>query len=318
MKNSAFFLLFACTLSVAANAQTDKYSSQRELRGSDRLVQYDRTLEPFQAINLGQFLSKVTIEVGGTQSVVNAQLDDNLKPFLQIENVNGLLTLAFKDPANKPFWLSKGTIDVTIKTPSLRQLRNESNGDVIVTGLAGESFDLTNQANGNVTLRGVITQLNIISTANGDVRAKELRVQKANIIAQANATIDVNAQQISSQRMGHATIHNTAEPVGRSTIRKEPYSTSDNELVTIILQNNSPMPRTVTLRFTEIGNPTYSVVNTTLSAYGKRRETYPVGTKIEQLSANQQKLNMAGERVNGTLIVTLKANDNGRTYTLPD
>lgn len=312
-------VLFVFTfLSVLANAQTDKYSNQRELRGSGRIVREDRTLEPFQAIDIQPFLSKVTIDVGGTQSAVNVQLDDNFKPFLQIENTNGVLKLMFKDPANKPFWLSKGTINVTIKTPSLRQLRNESNGNVIVNGLTGESFDLTNQGNGNVTLRGTVTQLNVVSTANGDVRAKALRAQKANVITQANATVEVNAQQISSQKMGHGTITNTAESVGRAPAQKETLSSSAEELITVILQNNSPSSRTITLRFTEPGNPTYGVVSTTLSAYGKRRETYPVGTKIEQLSANQQQLAMTGESVSGKLIVTLKANDNGRTYDLPD
>ena len=210
------FLLLPYLLSVTAFAQQDKYSSQRELRGSGNIVRENRIVAPFQSIDIRQFLSKVTVDVGGTQSAVSIQLDDNFKSFLRVESVDGVLKLDFKDPNNKPFWLGKGTINVTVKTPSLSQLRNESNGDVVVTGLTGESFDLTNQGNGSVTLRGSVTQLNIVSAANGDVRAQGLTAQKANVITQANATVEVNARQLDSQKSGHATIRNMADKPTRS------------------------------------------------------------------------------------------------------
>lgn len=315
-----FLLLFLYWQASALYAQVSKYNNQREVRGSGILIQKDRTVTPFQAIDIHPFISKVLIEVGGTQSVVSVQVDDNLNAFLRIENVDGVLTLGFRDPDNKPFWLGKGTIDITIKTPSLSRLRNESNGDVVINNLTGESFDLTNQGNGNVTLRGTITQLNVVSSANGDVRAEGLIVQKAHVLTQANATVSVNARQLSSQKLGHATIRNIAEPAGRSVTREttRTQNASTEDLVTVILQNNSPASRTVTLRFTEPGKPIYGLVNTTLGPYGKRRETYPVGTKIEQISTEQQKITMTGAEVPGKTIATLKVDDNGRTYDLPD
>ncbi len=305
--------LFADTLL----AQDKKYSSHNELRGSGKISREQRSVAPFRAIAIGPFLSSVTVDVGGTQSVVTIQLDDNLRSFLKIESVDGVLTVDFKDPDNKQFWLSKGTIDVTIKTPSLSQLRNESNGNVVITNLTGESFDLINQANGNVTLSGTVGQLNVVSAANGDVRAKALIARKASVITQANATVEVNTKQLQAQKSGHATIRNAAEKADRSATNASPES-SDTEQITITLQNNSPAPRTVTLRFTEPGNPSYGVVKTTLGPYGKRRETYPVGTKIEQLDTNQTKVAMTGGDVRGKAIVTLTADDNGRTYNLLD
>ncbi|GAB2586708.1 GIN domain-containing protein [Spirosoma areae] len=318
MKKASFLLLLLSLLSVRLCAQDNKYSSQRELRGSGKISREDRTVAPFQAINIRQFLSKVTVDVGGTQSTVSVEFDDNFKQFLQIETVDGVLTLDFKDPDNKPFWLGKGTLQVTVKTPSLKRLRNESNGDVVVNNLTGESFDLANQGNGNVTLRGSVMQLNVVSAANGDVKAQGLTVQKASVITQANATVEVNARQLSSQQAAHATIRNVNKTANRSVIQEVTQKPVTDELVTVILQNNSSTPRTVTLRFTEPGNSTYGVVNTTLGPYGKRRETYPVGTKIEQLDTNQQRVAMTGGKVDGTPVVTLKANDNGRIYNLPD
>ncbi len=305
--------LFAGTLS----AQDAKYSNQNELRGSGKISREQRNVAPFKAISIGPFLSSVTVDVGGTQSVVNVQIDDNLKPFLVVRSVDGVLTVDFKDPDNKQFWLSKGTIDVTVKTPSMDQLRNESNGNVVINNLTGETFDLINQANGNVTLRGTVGQFNVISEANGDVRAKELIARKARVVTKANATVEVNTRQLQAQKSAHATIRNIAEKADRSATNVSTES-PDAEQVTITLQNNSPAPRTVTLRFTEPGNPSYGVVSTTLGPYGKRRETYPVGTKIEQLDTKQTKVAMTGEAVRGKAIVTLTANDNGRTYNLPD
>ena len=314
--NQTALLLLLCWLTNAVYAQDDKYSSQRELRGSRKLSQEDRVVAAFQAIQIGSFLSNVTVDVGGTESEVRIRLDDNFKSFLRVESVDGVLKLDFKDPNNKPFWLSKGTIDVRIKTPSLRQLQNGSNGNVMINNLTGESFDLTNQSNGNVTLRGTIGQLNVVSEANGDVRAQGLIAQQANVITLANATVEVNARQIRSQKAGQATIRNIAETSSRSTNKITVQTQFNNDLVTVILQNNRSTSRTVTLRFTEPGNPIYGVVSTTLGPYGKRRETYPVGTKIEQLDSTQQKVAMTGGDVDGKPIITLKASDNGRTYNL--
>jgi hypothetical protein len=207
----AFLLVLLSWVANTTYAQGDKYSSQRELRGSGKLIREDRQVASFQAIDIGPFFSKVIVEVGGTQSVVNIQLDDNLNSFLHIESVDNVLRLSFKDPANKPFWLSKGTIQITIRTPALNQLRNESNGDVVVNNLTSSSFKLINGANGNVTLRGSVKQLNVLSEANGDVRAEELVVQDATITTQANATVNVNARQVHAQNAGHATVRNVAD-----------------------------------------------------------------------------------------------------------
>ena len=315
MKN-VFLLLLTGWFIETADAQQDKYSNQRELRGNRRLIQEEYTVAPFQSIDIRQFLSQVTVDIGGTQSTVNVQLDSNLKPFLQVTSVDGVLTLAFKDPDNKPFWLSVGTIHVRVKTPALKQLQNESNGDVTVNNLSGPSFSLTNGGNGNVALQGSVDQLNIVSNANGTIKAKNLIAQAANVVTQANATVELNAKQVRSINSGHASVRNVT---GATSQRLNPSAEPpETNLVTVTLQNNTTNARTVTLRFTEPGNPTYGVVNTTLGPYAKRRETYPVGTKIEQLTAQQQDIAMTGGETTGKLIVTLKASDNGRTYNLPD
>lgn len=205
------FVALACLLSFGAFAQDNKYNAAAELRGNGQIIRETRTLTAFDGVETKQFPAAITIEASSTESSVDIRLDDNLRPFLRIDNGNGTLTLSFEDPQRKPFWISKATISVLIKTPRLRRLKHGSNSDVLVTNLNGPSFNLVNEANGNVTLRGKIDNFNVVSAANGNVRAEELTAQNANVVTQANATLRINAQALSEIRSGHGQVINVAK-----------------------------------------------------------------------------------------------------------
>ncbi len=202
---------FALLLSVTLHAQDNKYDASQELRGSGQVIQEIKRVEPFTRIQTRQFPAKITVEVGGSESVVDISLDDNLRPFLRLDQEDGILKLSFVDPQGKAFWISKSTISVTIRTPRLIGFRHGSNSDLLVKGLSGERFDLANEANGNVTLRGKVTTLNVASVANGDVRADELITQTTNVVTQANATLRINAQAVNEIKSGHAQVINVAK-----------------------------------------------------------------------------------------------------------
>ncbi|RYC68901.1 MULTISPECIES: GIN domain-containing protein [Spirosoma] len=206
------FVALLGLLSATLQAQDPKYSSAHELRGSGRVVREVKSVPPFTEIQTQQFPARITVEVGGPESSVAISLDDNLRPFLRIDQQENILNLSFAEPSGKPFWISQSTISVTIRTPRLLGLRHGSNSDVLVTGLSGVSFDLTNQANGNVTLRGKVEIFNVASAANGGVRADGLLTQTTNVVAQANATLRVNAQTVNEVRTGHARVINVAKP----------------------------------------------------------------------------------------------------------
>lgn len=210
MKTILFAFIWLLSLSI--QAQDSKYSSQQELRGSGRIVRETKTVAPFTEIQTQQFPTNITVEIGGNESSVDISLDDNLRPYLRIDQENGILELSFAEPSGKPFWISKSTISVTIRTPQLIGFRHGSNSDVLIQGLSGEWFDLTNEANGNVTLRGKVVTFNVASAANGGVRAEELLTQTTNVVALANATLRVNAQNVNEVKTGHAQVINVAKP----------------------------------------------------------------------------------------------------------
>ncbi|MBO0930840.1 GIN domain-containing protein [Fibrella aquatilis] len=204
-------LTIALLSSATLYAQRAKYDSSQELRGSGRLIRETKSVVSFTRIQTQQFPANTTVEVGGDESSVDISLDDNLRPFLQIDEQNGVLKLSFAEPSGKPFWISKSTISVTIRTPRLIGFKHGSNSNVDINGLNGERFDLANQANGNVTLRGKVTTLNVVSAANGDVQADDLIAQTANVVSTANANLRINAQTVNEVNSGNGQVINVAK-----------------------------------------------------------------------------------------------------------
>jgi hypothetical protein len=202
-------------LSVPLHAQDDKYDPANELRGSGQVVQEQKTLKPFDALEIQQFPAKVTVEIGGTAYAADIRVDDNLRPYLNLEEENGRLTLSFRDPEGDPFWISRSSVTVVLRTPALKQLANDSNGDVTVNGVGGDAFSLANAANGKVTLRGKVSTLEVVSAANGSICAEELAAEKANVVTQANASVRVNAKSLSLIKAGHGSVTNVADDTER-------------------------------------------------------------------------------------------------------
>ena len=221
MKTILFALAWLLPFCIRAQDTTFRPNSLQELRPSGRIVREIKRVEPFTEIQTEQFPANLTIEVGGDESSVAISLDSSLRPFLRVDQQQGVLKLTFADSLGKPFWTSElgklfwnsiSTIRVNIRTPRLIGFRHGSNSDVLVKGLNGEWFDLANQANGNVTLRGKVITFNVASTANGGIQAEELITQTTNVITRANATLRVNAQTVNEVKSGHAQVINVAKP----------------------------------------------------------------------------------------------------------
>lgn len=207
----SILLAFSWLLSLPTQAQDATSGSLPNVRGSGRMVRETKLVAPFTEIQTHQFPATIAVEVGGTDSSVDISLDDNLRPYLRIDQQDGILKLSLAEPSGKPVQISQSTIQVTIRTPQLIGFRHGSNSDVLVQGLRGEWFDLANEANGRVRLRGKVTTFNVVSAANGDVRADELLTQTANVVSTAKATLRVNAQAINELNPGQGQVINVAK-----------------------------------------------------------------------------------------------------------
>lgn len=311
-----YLLLPTCLLSLVVNAQSGRYDASQELRGSGRLVRETPAIEPFDALEIQQFPAKVTVDVGGTESSITIAVDDNLRPLLRVESGENTLKLAFRDPQNKPFWISKANVEVRLTTPVLKRLKHGSNSDVTVKGLRGESFALVNEANGNVTLNGRVNSLDVISSANGTVDAGELPVQSANIVTQANATVRVNARRVNLVRQAFANVVNVAGQTRPSADSQVGLTKSDQQLISLRFHNNSPLPRKVALVSYAPGDEGNETNGFTLAPYASREKQYAVGTAVYVATKQQIDVVMSGRRLRGKPFLTVAATDEGRTVQL--
>jgi len=204
MKTVALLMLL---FPVSACAQGVRYTAGNELRGSGNIVQETKPITPFSELYISQFPATITVETGADEASVTVNIDGNLRSLLQLRQEPGKLYVSFNSEPNGQ-WVNKATIRVLVKTPHLNRLRHESNSDVLVRGVAGASFDLINEANGSVTLVGLVDTLNVTSRANGVIDASELPARVANIVTNANATLRINAQSVHELNAAHASVTN--------------------------------------------------------------------------------------------------------------
>jgi hypothetical protein len=315
MKATLLSALF-CLMLLDGNAQSGRYDTTTELRGSGRLVSETPTVDRFDVIEIRQFPANVTVDVGGSGPSVSITVDDNLRPFLRVSSRNGTLTLSFADPQGKPFWISKANVSVQIRTPTLTRLTNGSNGSVRVNGVQTDSFTLINDANGNVTLRGRTGTFAVVSKANGTVDASGLIAQKATVETEANATIRVNAQSLKTTKRAFATITNVANPPEAATVGQTVADKSTSPLITVRFLNNSARARPVTLISYAPGDEGNETNGFTLAPYASRPRQYAVGTVVYAATKEQVDLVMSGGRLRGKPLLTVAAGDNGRTIKL--
>jgi hypothetical protein len=198
-------------LATPLQAQNDKNATREEVHGSGKIVQEQKTLKPFDALEIKEFNADVIVEVGGTASSADIRIDENLRSYLRIEEEDGRLKLSFRGPDDHPFRMNKSSVTVTLRTPTLKRLSHGSNSDVTVNGLHGDRFSLANAGNGTVTLRGKVTTLEITSAANGSIRAQELAADQANVATQANAGVRINAKSLSLVKSGNGSVTNVGE-----------------------------------------------------------------------------------------------------------
>ncbi len=309
-------LILIAILSCNASAQKNSHTEYKALRGSGQMVYESRTVKPFDFVEIDRFPAEFSVEVGGSEPSVDITIDDNFVPYLQISNEGNILKLSLKDPSGYLFWISKSTMRIKISTPTLSGLRNGSNGNVKVSGIATENFALTNDANGDVSLTGKVDRFDLNSSANGKVTADELLAQTANVIVRANATIYINATRVNVVKNGNGSVTNLANEkrnVGSSQIESKRQTQREIEFQ---FQNNSLLPRKVTLvsyEPSETGNGTESFM---MAPFATRQKKYPIGTAIYIASGDQTNQVMRGGKLTGRPFLTVSARDEGRTVKL--
>ncbi len=198
-------------LAFSVHAQKDGFPRPVEVRASGHKVHEQQVLRHFDSLEIAYIHGKVEVEIGGTESTLDIQLDDNLRTLLQVEEKDGALKLSFRDSKGAPIWAIDASITIILKTPTLKALVYNANGTLNVTNLRSDKFSLHNKANGRVILAGSVTDLELVNAANGYVAAEALLVQQANVVSMANGTVRVQAKKMTSLTSRRGGVVNVAD-----------------------------------------------------------------------------------------------------------
>lgn len=176
-----FFLLWGMN----SNAQ------DKPLTGSGRIVNETFNYKNFDKIKLEDIVGMVTIEVG-KPFAIDVDIDDNLQPFLQVTEMNGVLIINFKGNKNNKLYIENTNVDITIFMPEIAVVINESNSNVKVKNINASYFRLESKANGSSILVGNVDEFDLIKRGNGNVDAKKLIAKTGSIKKTGNGNVAVS------------------------------------------------------------------------------------------------------------------------------
>lgn len=310
--------LTACALALCLSNLTSAQSKGdiREVRGNGKIVNKTFSVSAFNTIEIEHFPANVMVEISEKTPFLEISIDENLLSKLSVESENNVLKLQLTDPDNKDFWVSKATINVKISTKNLKSLRNGSNGDVTVNGLKGSAFDLINDANGNITLKGTSGTFSLISRANGNINAEKFEVKTAYVVADANATIRLNTQKIQAATQAFAKIENVNVSSTLPVSNVETSTSQSPQLITLNFVNGSASSQQFTLISYAPGESGNETNGFSLAPNASKEKQYVAGTKVYLANKQQIDLVMSGKMLQGKPLLTVQDSDEGRKVVL--
>lgn len=147
-----------------------------------------RTAAAFTAIDLKGPISidvqvgkGQTITVRGTAAFVN---------MVVTEVVDGELRVYLREKGVKKM---NGDPRVVVTVPSLRRFNMEGAGETTLRGVAGDRFDVNYRGAGSMTIAGTVKQVNMQAQGVGEVDARKLIAQDANVSFQGIGSVQVYA-----------------------------------------------------------------------------------------------------------------------------
>ena len=196
-----FIAIILIGSSIVANAQ---------LKGSGKTVSKTYDFQNFNKVNFDDLDGTLEIEVGKPFSI-SVIIDDNLVNLLSVvensENKN--LTICLKGNRNNKMYIEDTKIKVKITMPFLTEVSNNGNSGLIVTNINSKYFKSSNPVNGSTTLSGIVDELEVINSGNGNLNAKKLITKKAKIICKGNGSATVNvSDEIVKKSSGNGSISN--------------------------------------------------------------------------------------------------------------
>jgi len=147
-----------------------------------------RTAAAFTAIDLKGPIS-IEVQVGKAQSIT-VRGTPAFVNMVATEVVDGELRVYLREKGVRKM---NGDPRVVITVPSLRRFNMEGAGETNLRGVSGDRFDVNYRGAGSMTIAGTVKQLNMQAQGVGEVDARKLIAQDANISFQGIGSVQVYA-----------------------------------------------------------------------------------------------------------------------------
>lgn len=173
-----------------------------------------RNVTPFKTIDARGPVS-VVVEVGKTLGL-RVEGEQRFLDRVTTEVVDGELRLGFKEKDNVNI---KDGDRVIVTMPELNAFRGEGAGLVKLNNVRGNAFDVNYRGAGSLQMNGQVTRLQLNVEGVGEVVARDLVAQDANVTFRGIGEVSVHAKNrlnASVQGLGTLTYHGNPRAVSKS------------------------------------------------------------------------------------------------------
>ncbi len=184
---SRWVLVAIAALLLGGVAAALLHQSASILGGSGVPATQARQLPAFTSVELAGS-NNVVIHVGEQQSVV-VKADDNLLDRVTTEVQSGRLVIG-TTPGNLT---AKSPMSVEVAVPTLTALTLTGSGNLVVDGIAAESFAVALPGSGTITGSGTTTRLAVTVGGSGTVQVTRLVAHQVRAAVSGSGSIFVNA-----------------------------------------------------------------------------------------------------------------------------
>lgn len=175
-----------------------------------------RNLAPFKTIDARGPVSLV-VEVGKAHSV-RVEGDQKFIDRVRTEVVGGELRLNFEETKRGNVNIKDGE-RVIVTMPELASFRGEGAGLMILNNIRGEQFDVNYRGAGSLQMNGRVGHLRLNAEGVGEVEAKDLVAQNADVTFRGIGDVSVHAKNklnATVQGLGNLTYYGKPQSVSKS------------------------------------------------------------------------------------------------------
>ncbi|MEN0005895.1 MAG: DUF2807 domain-containing protein [Bacteroidota bacterium] len=284
---SAFFtltLLFIAQVSLFAQANT-------RIDGNGNIQTKTIAIQEFEHFQINT-PARVLIEAGKTPSL-RITMDENIFDRLNIEETGRTLSIAPEG------WIEPTQFDIYVSIPQLGKITTSGYGEYTLEGIAGERLEVENGV-GTMEIKGTVEDI-LIRSRKGEIDASNLVAQKATIYLSSYTTVFVDARQKLEAypgKKGKVIYTSTPKELAvqldapKQLMTRAQYDALPTpppvQYVNLKLHNNRLAYTSIRIEGPENRPFGYG---TSIFPFFKRKERFPVGTKIfQQLNDGSEKL----------------------------